>query len=466
MVGSVDESESLFSGREILAIGWIGLTSVVALNVIVRWTNGGLIEKIRGATPTYWPISIFTVRLGRLQPGWAIGATAAAVVVFVLAGAYCRRRDTGIAPIVVAGVVLLGLSNLIHGFDHGFVAPLATREGYYQMAPGITDPLAFIQMYEANQLSYVVHARTHPPGSVLTFTLLDRVFGSRALISAAIALVSLPTSAVLLYRLVGTYYERDVARYVTVLFVLLPAVQIYYLASLDAIIATLMLGAVYFFTRESWLATLGTFACLLVVSFQMFLSVFLVPVLAAIAIHRREKRVPFVAILIGLVGFYLFVDIALGYNYLDSFLLASNQQNPGGFLLTAKPAWYVYTRLEDVAEIALFFTPFLCLLAIRGARALRRDVLGRAGWLPANAPEREPMLIVGVAVGSFAALLAAGVYHTGETARGAMYLYPFLLLPVAAAVKRIDPDERERWLLAAAVFGQSLLMQLVGGYLW
>ncbi|EMA45800.1 hypothetical protein [Halococcus saccharolyticus] len=466
MVGSVDESESLFSLREILVIGWIGLTSVVAANVIIRWTNGGLIEKIQGATPTYWPISIFTFRLGRLRPAWAIGATVAAIVVFVVTGAYCCRRKNRLAPVIVTGLVLLGLSNLVHGFDHGFVAPLATREGYYQMAPGIADPLAFIRDYEANQLSYVVHARTHPPGSVLTFTLFDRVFGSRALISAAIALVSLPTSAVLLYRLVGTYYERDVAWYVTVLFVLLPAVQIYYLASLDAIIATLMLGAVYFFTRKSWFATLGTFACLLVVSFQMFLFVFLLPVLAAIALDRREKRVPFVAILIGLVGWYALVDVALGYDYLHSFLLASNQQNPEGFLLTAKPAWYVYSRLEDIAELALFFTPFLCLLAIRGARALRRDVLGSGGWLPANASEREPVLIAGVAIGSFAALLAAGVYHTGETARGAMYLYPFLLLPVAAAVKRTAPAERERWLLAAAVFGQSLLMQLVGGYLW
>ncbi|WP_049898436.1 hypothetical protein [Halococcus agarilyticus] len=466
MVGSVDESGSLFSGRELLAIAWIGLTTVVALNVIVRWTNGGLIDKIQGATPTYWPISIFTFRLGRLRPAWAIGATAAAIFVFMLAGVYCCRRKNRIAPVVVAGLLLLGLSNLVHGFDHGFVAPLATRQGYYQLAPTIADPLAFVGNYEANQLSYVVHARTHPPGAVLTFTLLDRLFGSRALVSAAIALVSLPASSLLLYRLVGTYYDRDVAWYVTVLFVLLPAVQIYFLASLDAIIATLMLGAVYFFTRESRLALVGSFVCLLVVSSQMFLFVFLLPVLAAIAVRRREKRVPFAAIVLGLVAFYAFVDVALGYDYLHSFTIASNQQNPGGFLLTAKPAWYVYSRLEDVAELALFFTPFCCLLAARGARALRRDVLGRGGWLPENARERDPLVIAGTAIGSFVALLAAGVYHTGETARGAMYLYPFLLLPVAAALRRIAPDERERWLLAAAVFGQSLLMQLVGGYLW
>jgi len=105
--------------------------------------------------------------------------------------------------------------------------------------------------------------------------------------------------------------------------------------------------------------------------------------------------------------------------------------------------------------------------------------LGGGLFLPGLFADRDPpfqaagvtgllgaLVIASAAIGSFAALLVAGVYHTGETARGAMYLYPFLLLPVAAALRRIARDERERWLLAAAVFGQSLLMQLVGGYLW
>jgi hypothetical protein len=463
MAGGYDERESLFSLRELFAIGWVTLTAVVFLNVFLKYVNGQLLGNARGV-PEYWPISIFEFRIGQLRPEWMIPALVAAIAVFALAMVYLRRDGTSIVPVVVGGVVLLVLSNLLHGFTHGFVVPLATREGYYQLAPTITDPLAFIRTYEANQLSYVVHAKTHPPGAVLTFTLLDWLFGSRAPIAAAIALLSLPTSAYLLYRLLATYYSRRVARYTTLLFVLLPAIQIYYLASIDALITTLMLATVYLFTRESRWATLGAFVPLLVVSFQLFLFVFLLPILAGIAFFRREKIAPLTAMVLGLVGFYLFVDVALGYNYIHGFLIASNQQNPGGFMLLAEPARYVFTRFEDIAELALFFTPFLCLLAARELLALWRDVGGRRPL--ADSREREPFVMATLALVGFAALLAAGVYHTGETARGAMFMYPFLMLPVAAAIDRIDSAWRGEWLLAAAVFGQTLVMQLIGGYLW
>ncbi|WP_435078124.1 hypothetical protein [Halococcus sp. AFM35] len=463
MAGGYDGRESLFSLRELLAIGWVTLTAVVFLNVFLKYVNGQLLGNARGV-PEYWPVSIFEFRIGQLRPEWVAPALLAAIAVFALAMVSLRRDGTSIVPVVVGGVVLLVLSNLLHGFTHGFVVPLATREGYYQLAPTITDPLAFIRTYEANQLSYVVHAKTHPPGAVLTFTLLDWLFGSRAPIAAAIALLSLPTSAYLLYRLLGTYYSRRVARYTTLLFVLLPAIQVYYLASIDALITTLMLATVYLFTRESRWMTLSAFVPLLVVSFQLFLFVFLVPVLAGIALFRREKTAPLAAMLLGLVGFYLFVDVALGYNYVRGFLIASNQQNPGGFMLLAEPARYVFTRFEDIAELALFFTPFLCLLAARGLFALWWDVGGKR--LRVDSREREPFVMAALALTGFAALLAAGVYHTGETARGAMFMYPFLMLPVAAAIDRIDSAWRGEWLLAAAVFGQALVMQLIGGYLW
>jgi hypothetical protein len=463
MAGGFDRRESLFSLRELLAVSWVTLTAVVFLNVFLKYVNGQLLGNARGV-PEYWPVSIFEFRIGQLRPEWAIPILVVAVVVFALAMAYLRRDGDGVVLVVVAGVVLLVLSNLLHGFTHGFVAPLATREGYYQLAPAIGDPVQFIRTYEANQLSYVVHARTHPPGAVLTFTLLDWLFGSRAGISAAIALVSLPTSAYLLYRLLGTYYSRSVAQYTTLLFVLLPAVQIYYLASIDALITTLMLATVYLFTRESRWMALSAFVPLLVISFQLFLFVFLLPVLAGIALFRREKITLLAAMVLGLVGFYLLVDVALGYNYINGFLIASNQQNPDGFMLLAEPTRYVFTRFEDIAELALFFTPFLCLLAAHGLRALWHDVGGRR--LFTDTPEREPFVMAALALAGFAAFLAAGVYHTGETARGAMYMYPFLMLPVAAAIDRIESAWRGEWLLAAAVFGQTLVMQLIGDYLW
>ncbi|RJT02177.1 hypothetical protein [Halococcus sp. IIIV-5B] len=456
---------ALFSARQLAVIAWVTATSVVFFNIFIKFVNRQLLGNPYG-TPVYWPVSIFVFRLGRLRLDWAIPMLVAAVGVFAVTAWYLREERTRLAPVVVAGFVLLVCSNLLHGFTHGFVVPLSTREGYYQLAATIVDPLAFVRTYEANQLSYVVHARTHPPGTVLTFTLLDWVFGSRPLVTTAIAAISLPTSAVLVYRLVGTYYERSVAQYTTLLFVLLPSVQIFYLATIDAIIATLLLAAVYFFTRESRWWSLATLACLLVAASQLFLFVFVLPILAGIAVFRREKLLPLVGIGVGLVACYLVVKFGLGYDYLHSLSIASEQQNPNGFMLLADPSDYVFSRFEDIVELGLFFTPFLCLLAARGLRDLWGDLRPEGRWWLTATREREPFVIAAAAVVGFCAMLVAGVYHTGETARGALYIYPYLCLPVAAAVHRVRPNFRDRWLLVGAVFGQTLLLQLLGSYLW
>ena len=162
----------------------------------------------------------------------------------------------------------------------------------------------------------------------------------------------------------------------------------------------------------------------------------------------------------GLVAAYALLVVGFGFDYLHSFSLASTQQNTDGFQLFVTPLDYLYTRIEDVSEIALFFTPFLCLLAIRGTRVLWRSV--RAG--PRS--DRDPLLLFGGTVLSLCGLFLVSVYHTGETARGALFVYPFLLLPVAAAVRAADATTRRRAILAAAVFGQALFMQLIGDYWW
>lgn len=54
-------------------------------------------------------------------------------------------------------------------------------------------------------------------------------------VAVAMAVISLVVLGYLLYRLVLTYFEPDLAQYVAFLFVLLPAVQIYSLVSLDSV---------------------------------------------------------------------------------------------------------------------------------------------------------------------------------------------------------------------------------------
>lgn len=477
MTGGTDStrpSAGLFSLRQILVIGWVTLTTVVFSNVVIKFVDRQLLGA-NTQTPKFWPLSKFTLRIERLPMPEAPLLAAVAIAVFVVATVYLLRTDrTSVVPVVIAGVALLVLTTLTHGVGPGLLRPLsapgsyeraaigiADPGGYYEAAVTVTDPVRFLETFEQRQLSLPLHARTHPPGAVFTFYLFEVLLPSSLAVSLAVGGLSLALAALLLFGVLETYYPRDIAQFTTFLFVLLPAIQIYALTTLDIVITVVMLGAIYCFTRESQLvAALGTLACVFVASTQTFVFVFILPVLAALAALRPAKRRPLVVVLVGLVGTYVLLAVVFGFDYLDSFAIASQQQNPEGFLLFAEPLRYLYTRIEDVAEIVLFFTPYLGLLALAGARVLWRSARGL------STRDREPLVLFGAAVVSILGLFTGGVYHTGETARGALFVYPFLLIPVAAALRATSSTKKRRALLAAAVFGQALLMQLVGDYWW
>jgi hypothetical protein len=477
MTGGTDStrhSAGLLSLRRVLTIGWVTLTTVVFCNVLIKFVD----RQLLGANtriPKFWPLSKFALRIERIPMPDAPILAVVAIVVFLVATVYLLRTDrNSVVPVIVAGIALLVLTTLTHGVGPGLLRPLsapgsyeraaigiADPGGYYEAAVTVTDPVRFLETFEQQQLSLPLHARTHPPGAVFTFYLFEVLLPSSLAVSLVVGTLSLALAALLLFRVLETYYPRDVAQFTTFLFVLLPAVQIYALTTLDIVITVAMLGAIYCFTRESQLlAALGTLACVFVASTQTFVFVFVLPVLAAFAAIRPAKRRPLVVVLIGLLAAYTLLAVVFDFNYLSSFAAASQQQNPGGFLLFAEPLRYLYTRIEDVAEIALFFTPYLGLLAIAGTRVLWRGARGL------STRDREPLVLFGAAVVSILGLFVGGVYHTGETARGVLFLYPFLLLPVAAALRATTASRARRALLAAAVFGQALLMQLIGDYWW
>jgi hypothetical protein len=144
----------------------------------------------------------------------------------------------------------------------------------------------------------------------------------------------------------------------------------------------------------------------------------------------------------------------VGFNYLTTFKFASAYENPQGFsLLSGSKGLYLFTRLEDVTEIVLFFGPILSLLALRGISAMKRT----------NSPH---LRLFGVAVFSLMSMFIVGTYRTGETARGAMFIYPFLILPVAAFLHDFADLAAHEKTLLALVFVQSIVMQLIGNYLW
>ena len=102
------------------------------------------------------------------------------------------------------------------------------------------------------------------------------------------------------------------------------------------------------------------------------------------------------------------------------------------------------TRLEDVADILCFFGPFLLVLSLGGMRIMLR-----------TSAYPKPAALTALAVVILAAMFLSGAFRTGETARACLFIYPYLMFPVAACLQRKEFSLTDRKVLLGLVFGQS-----------
>jgi len=402
---------------------------------------------------------------GLHTPWYAFGiAVGIGVAFWLFAARFAHRATSSLPAVVCVGFAFVLASNLIHGVGNGLVNPQTGDRWnpgqmlpqYYHDAAEITSPGQFLRQFEQHQPQLTCHARTHPPGAVLLFYALRKTVGHPAIISLIIAALSIGLSAIFLHVILRSRFDRQTCGLTTLLFLLTPAVAIYYCASLDAVIAACFLGTVACFRHsKTSLAVVGTVICLFAASFLTFAATFLLPVLIGYELIVRRRPWRSLVVLVVVAGLYAVVDLLLGFNYLTALQTASALENPDGFRLFAEPVSYAFTRLENVVTIVFFFGPVLSLLFVRGLGNMRLDAAGR---------ELLTLTVLGVA--TLLAMFLTGAFRTGETARACLFLYPLLMFPVAACLDRRGRGDGSRRNMLCWVFGQTLVMQTFGGYFW
>lgn len=145
------------------------------------------------------------------------------------------------------------------------------------------------------------------------------------------------------------------------------------------------------------------------------------------------------------------------FNYFKSFLIGVQMEAQGKFFLLRDPRSYGVTRLENVFEIALFFSPWLCYLLFLSIKTFKP-------WKIKN--WHNGFTGAFAAIFSLGGFFLAGGYYTGETARNANYIYPFLMVMIGLYVHKKPLDKHEQVAILTLVFGQSMLMQMFGWYGW
>jgi hypothetical protein len=426
----------------------LGVSGVIALHALCLHFYPKPQLDVFGLSDFY-PLSVFRFRRPRpYQVALALLLVAAFVAVWRRAS---LPRQLPLA--LAVGLAVMVISNGLHGVRLGLDFPTATSgEGgieYFHDAQVIPGPAWLLSHFNAVQYELLEHSRTHPPGPVLLYWLLLKLLREPALISVAISALGLGLTLPALRRWLELTFDEEPAG-ALLLFAVLPAMQIYGLAVVDAPIAGLFTWCIAEHLderRSPWRVAAWLFASL----FFTFGALFLLPVLVGYdVLRRRSPRRSLSAIAIA-AGLLVALKLGFGFDWLAAFRLASHMENEEGFLLLVSWKRYLWYRIGAVAEIALFFTPFLLLLAGRGWPRLKR--VSSEGWL---------LSLLGPL--SLAAVLLTGAFKIGEAARICLYVLPYLLLPVVAAFRELDDAGRAR--TAYSVLGFGVVMQLFGFYQW
>ena len=420
---------------------FVALVGVFLLNASV------LLRGLHADSPFY----AFPISMTRFDPFFATPWLAVFIALLMGAVLFAKRLNV-VAALALAAGLTVSVSLVGEPWPNAFVTPMTAYGGYF-LSP-LDTIFGFLKEFNTVQPGLGCHPSTHPPlGGILTELFYRVANGNLIWMSVGFATLSL-LSLPLLRAVFSTVPQASpLSRNLAVLaFAAMPAYAIYAIYRLDAIIllfAILHLLGMRLLQADRWVVG---FICvtvgLLLVSLLSFASLFLVGVMGVVFLVELGKRQWRRSMALFLSGALCLLILALlipttGYNHLQAFLTASASENPDGFRILADPMTYLVSRLENILEIVLFASlPVAGALLAPAACGIRhRDCL------------RDDSYIAYVAVAVLGGMFLTGAYHTGETARACLFLYPYLWLIVV----RLRPAVIRTCLLVAGL--QTALME-------
>jgi len=447
----------------IIFLVFVGL--LITLNIFCRYIDKTIIDF---DCPKYWPISIFRLYIPHVKN---LLAGIIALILFYLSNKYLRKIKYQIITVIFVGIIFVLSTNLIKGWANGFIMPIAgglsrdkysfipldEKKGgqYFHDAKKIRNLADLFKNYERLQPGLSIHTKTHPPGAVFIIYLISKIYNYPGFITLVIAVTSIFLSTFFLFQILKINFSSELSGYLAFLFTLIPSIQIYYAASLDALIASFLLGVLYFFLHhKTSVSYIGSLIFLLLASMTTFVFLFILPVMIGYDLLKRKslKRSGFIILGLGII--YLIIYLLLNFNYLNSFLIASKLENPHGFRLFYEPVNYLFTRIECICEIILFFGPYLSILMVQGIVVMKRKRLNSMTSL------------TWLAIFTLITIFATGAFHTAETARVCLFIYPYLIFPIGFFLKYTKVSPKEKNTLLYLIFLQTIIMQIGGNYFW
>lgn len=371
---------------------------------------------------------------------------------------YAYHKTKQIIPlIIIAGFLIIGtnmLSGTVQGLHYPIVGEGPHDSTYWQESLNIQSSSSFLSAFNTIQPYLKIHSRIHPPGVMLTLHLLRQIWDSGYFVSAVI-LVAFLTSSYYFYHLINRFTDSSNSRLILAIFLVLPAIQIYTWSTIDALVIASFIWAIWAWHHQDSKGLILTILCVWYCSFLTYATILLLITLAFDDWRQNRTIKRTLILLLSLAGIYTLMYAIYGYKYISSFFFAKEievQQsiNPGYTF-----ASFIFTRIENMLEIVVFFGPLLTYFAYQGLRRL---------WQQKDLYADTTTMILPIL--GLTGIFWVGAYYTGETARGAMYIYPFLLAPVAYYIEYLRLSYKQHVLVLNLVFLQTVIMQTFGWFSW
>lgn len=307
---------------------------------------------------------------------------------------------------------------------------------YLPFARGVSSPSGFVSGFLENVSEYPTHARGHPPGAVLSFWGLDRLFPTDATFAIALLVIAASAAPATLLA-VRALSDGMAARRVAVFAGMAPAV-VWIGTSADALLMAVVAWAVTSATLALRsrgriaiaLAGLSGLAAGVAVTLSYGSVLLLTPLGALVVLLVLRRRFAEVGVLVAASTLAPLVLVAMGFDWIEGYRAVRVQYLAG--VGSERPQWFFF--YSNLAAFAVAIGP----AAIAGITTLR---------------DRRLWVLVGSALAGIVAADLSGM-SKGEVERIWLPAVPWVV--VATASLRTT---RTRRIWAAVTMGFTVLLQ-------
>ena len=331
---------------------------------------------------------------------------------------------------------------------------------YYGDVPRVNELglRAFLRDYSKPELFDTLsgHTRTHPPGGVVFLWLFSKILGYNLVSASLISILFTALAVIPIYYLGERLYDKKVARYALLLFLITPNFVMFTGTSMDGPFSVFPILSVYLFYEararetapEQKLQAFRPYSLLtgLALALGMFMTYSTVVIgvfFCVVALLERRRFLQYLKVLLfaaaGFIGFYLILFVLTGFRPIEALWAAIKKDEMG--MGTGYESLSRYLHLSFANLFAFLIGVGLPITTVW----LRQVVSAIAAW------RRETLLLVqdrydpripwilrhekldGFVIGFLLTLLffTFSTLFTMEVERIWIFMVPFFVIPVA-----------------------------------